>query len=60
MEIYRFKTYDLTTDDKYASVDSPKLIDDWWPWIYSFRNNKKILKEGTSKDILFIDFVDYV
>ncbi len=51
---------DPTCDEKYASVCSPKLIDDWIPWWFAFRNNKKIVKEGTDKDILLIDFVEYV
>lgn len=54
-----FNTKDLNCDDKYASVDYPKIIDDWWPWIYAYRNNKKIIKNGTDKDVLLIDFVDY-
>lgn len=49
----------IIEDGKYASVCSPKLIDDWIPWIYARLNNKKNLKKGTSADILHIDFVNY-
>ena len=45
-------------EENYSSVKSPKLIDDWWPWLYAKRHNKKIKQEGTDKDILLIDFVD--
>lgn len=46
-------------EEKYSSVCSPKLIDDWWPRWFAKLNNKRILKEGTNKDILLIDFVNY-
>lgn len=49
----------ITEDGKYSSVCSPKLIDDWIPWIYARLNNKKNLKKGTTADILHIDFVNY-
>ena len=49
---------DPTCEEKYASVCNPK-IDDLCPWIYARINNKKIVKEGTDKDILLIDFVEY-
>jgi hypothetical protein len=45
-------------EEKYSSVCKPDLIDDWWPWLFAKRNNKKILKQGTDKDILLIDFVN--
>lgn len=45
-------------EEKYSSVCKPNLIDDWWPWLFAKRNNKKILKQGTDKDILLIDFVN--
>ena len=44
--------------EDYSSVSKPKLIDDWWPWLYSKLNNKKILAKGTDKEILLIDFVN--
>ena len=46
-------------EEKYASVRNPKLLDDWIPFLYAYMNNRKILKEGTDKDILLIDFVEY-
>lgn len=54
---YDFK-YKPTEDEKYSSVCSPKLIDDWFPWIYAKLHNKENLEKGTDKDILSIDFVD--
>ena len=45
-------------EEKYSSVCTPKLIDDWYPRWFALRNNRKILKEGTDKDILLIDFVN--
>lgn len=51
--------YSTTCDEFYASVQSPKIIDDWYPRIYAFLNNSKIRKKGTNKNILMIDFVNY-
>ena len=51
---------DPSNDGKYASVCSPRLIDDWWPWLYARLHNRKIRKEGTDKEILLIDYVDIV
>lgn len=45
--------------EDYSSVSKPKLIDDWWPWLYAKFNNKKIIEKGTDKEILLIDFVNY-
>ena len=50
---------EYSCSESYASVSFPKLIDDWWPWSYAYRNNKKIREKGTDKDILLIDFVNY-
>ena len=47
-----------TCEEIYASVRPPRLIDDWWPWLYARLNNKHIKQAGTTKDILMIDFVD--
>lgn len=55
---YHF-SFNPSCEEKYSSVCSPKLIDDWWPRLYAKKNNKKILKEGTDKDILLIDFINY-
>ena len=51
--------YKPSCEEKYASVCSPKLIDDWYPRLFAYLNNKKIIKKGTDKDILLIDFVNY-
>lgn len=55
---YSFSGIEPTCDEKYASVCPPKLIDDWWPWIFARLHNRDILAAGTKKDILLIDFVD--
>ena len=47
-------------EEKYASVMKPRIIDDWYPRIYAKLNNKRNIKLGTDKDILLIDFVNYV
>lgn len=45
-------------EEKYSSVCNPKWLDDWWPWLFAKLNNRKILEQGTDKDILLIDFVN--
>lgn len=54
---YAFKE-EPSCEENYSSVKSPKFIDDWFPWLYAKRKNKNIIKQGTDKDILLIDFVD--
>jgi hypothetical protein len=54
---YKFKD-EPSCEENYSSVKAPKLIDDWWPWLYAKRNNKEIIKNGSDKDILLIDFVN--
>lgn len=56
-EDYIFSYYPTCCED-YASVSAPRLIDDWWPWIYAWCKNRKIRINGTNKDILLIDFVN--
>ena len=63
---YRDKNYELdynfdyepSEEGVYSSVQDPKIIDDWFPWIFAKINNKKTFKKGTDKDILAIDFVN--
>ena len=43
----------------YSSVRSPKLIDDWIPRLYAFLHNKKNIRNGTDRDIMLVDFVNY-
>lgn len=54
---YKYE-YEPTEEAVYSSVQDPKIIDDWFPWLFAKLNNKKILKKGTDKDILAIDFVN--
>lgn len=45
--------------EMYSSVCSPHLIDDWWPYLYAYRNNAWIRREDYKPDeILLIDFVE--
>lgn len=46
-------------EEKYSSVCSLRLIDDWFPRLYAFLNTKKHIKEGTNLDILLLDFINY-
>ena len=55
---YEFKNHP-TCKEMYASVELPKLIDDWIPRLYAFFHNKKNIRKGTSSDILLVDFVNY-
>lgn len=55
---YDFDGEDPSCEEKYASVCPPKLIDDWFPWIFAHLHNEEIKAEGTDKDILLIDFVN--
>lgn len=54
---FKFKS-NPTCLERYASVCKPRIIDDWFPYLYAKKNNKSIKKRGTKKDILLIDFVD--
>ena len=64
--IYDFGTEEPTLDDKYSSTTDifggrPNTLraklDDLWPWLYAKIHNKNTLKNGTDKDVLFIDFI---
>lgn len=54
---YKFDD-DFSCEENYSSVKAPRLIDDWFPWIYAKLNNKKIFKKGSDKRILLMDFVN--
>lgn len=54
---YDFGNY-VSTEELYSSVTAPKLIDDWFPWLYARLHNKKNVSKGTDKDVLLIDFVN--
>ena len=47
-----------TCCERYASVCKPRLIDDWFPFLFAHRWNKMIIEQGTTSDILLVDFVD--
>lgn len=56
--LYNFK-HQPSCEEKYSSVCSPKLVDDWYPRFFAWRNNKKMLENGTNSEFLMIDFVNY-
>ena len=55
---YSFK-HKPSEEGKYSSVMAPRLIDDWFPRIYAYFNNKQNISKGTNREILLIDFVNY-
>ena len=55
---YEFKN-NPSCAEYYSSVVLPK-IDDLYPRCYAKKNNKMIYEKGTDKDILLLDFVNYV
>jgi len=50
--------YKPSCEERYASVCSPRILDDWCPLMYARLNNKKIRERGTDMDILLMDFVE--
>ena len=60
--------YDWNTDfefiyrpscrEMYSSVRPPKLLDDWFPWLYAHLRNLHIRKTEIKEEILLIDFVN--
>lgn len=70
-QYYDFQVEEPSLDDKYSSTTTLfnvselskfykilKILDDWCPWIYAKLNNKKNYKSGTTKDCLFLDFIN--
>lgn len=55
--LYNFNNIE-SCEEKYASVCTPKLIDDWYPKWYAKRKNHINIQNGTDKEFLMIDFVD--
>lgn len=55
---YYFQTLAPTEDGCYASNMQPRVLDDWWPWLYARLHNRKFRKQGTNLDVLVLDFVD--
>ena len=43
--------------EKYSSVCPPKIIDDWWTWLYAKLHNKKNREKYSDKNLL-IDYVN--
>ena len=58
-EEYHFE-YNPSCDEKYASVCSPKLIDDWYPRWFAKKNTKKLYEAGSKYDYLMLDFINYI
>lgn len=45
--------------EKYSSVCLPKIIDDWWPWLYAKLHNKKNKEKYENESCyLLIDYVN--
>lgn len=66
-KIYNFNVNDPSLDNKYSSTTEllggkhgslRAKLDDIYPRLYAKLKNKKNIKEGTTKDFLFIDFVN--
>ncbi|MBR1449795.1 MAG: hypothetical protein IJ588_13780 [Prevotella sp.] len=45
-------------EERYASVQPPRLLDDWFPWLYARLHNHRNISAGTEKEILLIDYVN--
>ena len=58
-EEYHFE-YNPSCDEKYSSVCSPKLIDDWYPRWFAKKNTKKIYEAGSKCNYLMLDFINYI
>lgn len=62
--IYNFGYKGPTFLDKYSSVNNETanytgtIWDDWFPFLYAWKNNRENIKNGTDRDYLFIDFVN--
>ena len=56
--VYKFKN-NPGCEEQYASVCSPKWIDDWYPRRFAKKNNKALYEKGTKKKFLMLDFVNY-
>lgn len=55
---YHFSKSEPLCFEAYSSVCAPKFIDDWWPWLFAYRNNRRIIEQGTDMNILLVDFVN--
>lgn len=55
---YAFAGIEPTCCEKYGSVTKPKWWNGLYPRKYAKKYNKEILANGTTKDILLIDFVN--
>lgn len=63
--LYKFYN-DVWLDDRYSSTTSLfksknkwlAKIDDLFPWLYAKLHNKENFEKGTTRDCLFVDFVD--
>lgn len=56
--VYDFGYKGPTIDQKVSSMTGSKL-DDWFPWLYAFFNNKKNIEKGTTKHYMLLDFIQY-
>lgn len=50
---------DFTVNMEQATASTTgKIWDDWFPWLYAYLYNKDIIRIGSDKEWLLIDFVD--
>ena len=57
---YEFKCKGVTCVEKYASVQQPKIIDDWYPRLYAAIVNQTLNKYDDNAQFLMVDFVNYL
>lgn len=65
-EIYKFSYKGPSFLDKYSSYNVEEkgkpitgtYLDDWFPFLYAWKNNRNNIKKGTNRDYLMIDFVN--
>ena len=65
-EVYKFGYKGPSFHEKYSSYNTEEkdkpitgtYLDDWFPLLYAWLNNKKNIEKGTDRDYLMIDFVN--
>lgn len=55
---YDFAGVEPTCCERYGSVAKPKWLNGLYPRKYAKKHNRTIVEDGTTKDILLIDFVN--
>lgn len=55
---YNFKIW-FSIEGKYGSAIKPTWLYGWYPRLYAWFNNRFNINEGTDKDYLMLDFIEY-